>query len=234
MPRNPRGGRQPVRLRVAEPARVAEVHRAMLRAAEAAAASSVEAFLTELETWAQGIFAAAELPPWQSVVRIKADGDWVDDLSQGDLEALLAQLRPGERLETLGWIIERQYEGPSKERYAYDLLQSLHHLQHAQAARDIDAVLRASHRLYTLVAHMTIALAWEADALFGRRIREGARQGGQARAHQRRAERQERLGTWHHAAECIQRRHPKWSKFRVAKQVSKQVGGSVHTIRKIL
>jgi hypothetical protein len=204
----------------------------MLRAAAAAAASSVEAFLTELETWAQGIFASAGLPSWQRVVRIQANGQWVDDLSHGDLEALLAQLRPGERLETLGWIIERKYGSPSKEQYAYNLLQSLHHLQHAQAALDSDAVLRASHRLYTLVAHMTIALAWEADALFGRRMQKSARQGGQMRAHQRRADHQERLAVWRPAAERLRQAHSTWSKRAIARHISKQTGDSLHTIRK--
>jgi hypothetical protein len=205
----------------------------MLRAAEAAAASSVEAFLTELETWAQGIFASAGLPSWQSVVRIQANGRWDADLSQGDLEALLAQLRPGERLETLGWIIERQYESPSKERYAYDLLQSLHHLQHAQAAQDSDAVLRASHRLYTLVAHMIIALEWEVDALFGRRIREGMRRGGKehARDIQRK---QQRHAARQPAADRLWERHPLMSKSAIGRIVGPMIGESPHTTRKLV
>ena len=196
-----------------------------------AEAATLDYYLAECAAWCQTIFTSAGLPHWRKFVRLQANGRWDDDLLQ-EPTCLQAQLLPGEVPVTVGHIVDRQYGPESKERCAYEIFEGLYHLQSARTAHDMEAALRALHRVHVIVGLARIRFDWEADALVGRRMQKSARQGGQTRAHQRRADHQERLAVWRPAAERLRQAHPTWSTRAIARQISKQTGDSHHTIRK--
>lgn len=208
-----------------------EMLQVMRQVAEAAAAATWERFVAEWKTWSLDTLAAAGAPPWEAFVRVHADGSWANDLPPD------WPIRPGDVLREGEWIgdltawIRYTYGSESLQQYAYEIGLAIEHLHLAHTAQDMDAALRAFHRLHTWATIVRIRVEWQPDADYGRRRRDDSRRGGAMPKHdpedtQRRDAKRQSLadGTWE--------RNPHLSTFAVARIVGKMLGESPHTTRK--
>jgi hypothetical protein len=207
-----------------------EMQRVMRRWIEAVEASSVEHFVAVLEAWAQTLFTDAKLPPWDSIVRLYPDGQWAQDLPPDWDTRVQELLRPGEEICSAGMLIERLYGRASQEWFACMVLLYVDWLRRAQTAQDMDAGMRALHRLERLEVLLRYKVEWEPDVLFVRRMREGFRRGG--KLHAQDPERFQRYATWQALADQCWAKNPEKRKRSVARFISQQIGDPLDTIRK--
>jgi hypothetical protein len=124
------------------------------------------------------------------------------------------------------------WEQDTPEAFASSFLNSIDLLRTVWARGDRGTGLHLAMKLAEAWATVRDKFTWEADVLFGRRIRQSARRGGKAHGHDKRATWEQRFAEWQQVADRLWHEHDKWSHRAVALHVSKQVGGSVHTIRK--
>jgi hypothetical protein len=122
------------------------------------------------------------------------------------------------------------WEQDAPEEVATSILDNIERFRTAMARGQMDTTIRLALALGEQTKTAEHKWALEADVLFGRRIRDGARRGG--KEHKRDTEsKQKRDAARQPAADRLWDQHPTWSKSAVARIVGPMIGEKPNTTR---
>jgi hypothetical protein len=197
-----------------------EEMRAIQRMVEAQISiSTFEGRAARVERWCQQVLVAENLPPWDTVVRVHADGRrWTDDLPAhvrqwvltggvpipDDVRRYLQALDSGgEHINTGKGLAYTLYPEHSEVWFVCEILTTIDFARQVRADHAEESMLCKVLDLGGLIATAALKFRWEPDALLGKRFRERRPEGNQNSAVTRGAVKDDRQRKVREAADAF-------------------------------
>ena len=222
-----------------------EEMRAIQRMVEAQISiSTFEGRAARVERWCQQVLVAENLPPWDTVVRVHADGRrWTDDLPAHvrqwsltgevpipeDVRRYLQALkRRGEDINNGKGLADTLYPEHSEVWFACEILTTMDIVRQVRTNHAEESMLCMVWNLGELIATASLKFRWEPDALLGKAHRRSSSKGGKGR------QKNEEHAEWQRRANTILEKDPGMEWPAVYRRVAHAVNKSPDTVRKYI